>query len=182
MLAPAVENRCSLNFSPPKKNEHPSTSNILDSTLPRSDSCVTRSRPARIAQILTMTSVALPNVALSRPPTVSLVYSANCSVMKPNRSASGHMANSENVNVHASLHAELVLQSGKRSQQPLEESNARPSLPASRAYALRDDCQGDRQQEQVELAAGEKRPHSLADTWRGFASLPRFGSASVVAS
>lgn len=108
-LDSAVENRCpSLYRSPPTKKDVPRTSNMLDSTEPSSDSCVTRSMPARIAIKLTMTSVALPNVAFSRPPTVSLVYSASCSVMNPRRSASGHIASSENVNVQPSLHAELV--------------------------------------------------------------------------
>ena len=80
---------------------------MFDSTEPSSESWVTRSRPACMAHRLTMTSVALPNVALSRPPTVSDVYSASCSVMKPRRSASGHMPSRDSMKVHPSPHAEL---------------------------------------------------------------------------
>jgi hypothetical protein len=39
-----------------------------------------------------MTSVALPKVAFSRPPRVSFVYMANCSVIMPNLCTAGQVA------------------------------------------------------------------------------------------
>merc|ERR1740130_512549 len=44
------------------------------------------------ADLLDVISVALPKVALSSPPNVSLVCSATCSVASPSRPASGRMA------------------------------------------------------------------------------------------
>ena len=46
-------------------------------------------RTPRMARMDTIISVALPNVALSSPPTVALVCPASCSVTKPSRSAQG---------------------------------------------------------------------------------------------
>ena len=86
---PVTLNSCSLYRVPPARKAQPSTSSMLDNTEPRSDSCTTRSSPARSPATETMTSVAFPNDAFRSPPTVGFVYIASCSVMKPRRSASG---------------------------------------------------------------------------------------------
>ena len=63
---------------------------------------VTWSSPFLSAKKQTMSSVAFPNVALSSPPSVSLVWSATCSVASPSRAARGRIARQEMVNVAAS--------------------------------------------------------------------------------
>mmetsp|Transcript_31274 Transcript_31274/g.73877 ORF Transcript_31274/g.73877 Transcript_31274/m.73877 type:complete len:216 (+) Transcript_31274:1022-1669(+) len=93
-LTLSIEKVCTLWRRPPRKNAVPSTSSKLESTEPRSESCTTRSRPERMAKMQTIISVALPKVALSRPPTVAFVCSASCSVTKPSRSARGQSASS----------------------------------------------------------------------------------------
>ncbi len=46
-----------------------------------------------MANTHTMTSVALPKDAFNKPPMVSLVCKANCSVTSPNAAANGMMPN-----------------------------------------------------------------------------------------
>mmetsp|Transcript_1578 Transcript_1578/g.4600 ORF Transcript_1578/g.4600 Transcript_1578/m.4600 type:complete len:257 (+) Transcript_1578:1166-1936(+) len=77
---------------PPATHEQPSTRRVLDMIEPRSDTCTTESRPLARAKRLTMSSVAFPNVAFRRPPTVSLVCRATCSVASPRSFARGRMA------------------------------------------------------------------------------------------
>lgn len=63
-------NTCSVlpQVSPPPKNAQPRTSSVLDRIEPSSDCCTTRSFPLRSAWMEMTSSVALPNVAFSRPP------------------------------------------------------------------------------------------------------------------
>jgi len=62
-----------------------------------------RSRPRFRAISETTSSVTLPNVALSSPPSVSLVCIASCSVTNERRSANGAIATSEQPKVIAAL-------------------------------------------------------------------------------
>jgi hypothetical protein len=67
--------------------------------LPRRESWTSLNKPFDKADMATINSVALPKVALRRPPTESFVWIANCSVTKPNRSAIGASAKREKINV-----------------------------------------------------------------------------------
>mmetsp|Transcript_11472 Transcript_11472/g.34006 ORF Transcript_11472/g.34006 Transcript_11472/m.34006 type:complete len:206 (+) Transcript_11472:1262-1879(+) len=67
------------------------TSRRLERMEPRSESCTTRSRPALMAKMLMISSVALPRVALRSPPITSLLYRATSSVASPKSCASGMM-------------------------------------------------------------------------------------------
>jgi hypothetical protein len=95
-IVPKCCNECR---SPPQNSEVPSTSSKFERMLPSNDNCTSLNKPLFKAVIATMSSVAFPNVALRRPPTVSFVCMANCSVTNPNLSASGASAIKLKMNV-----------------------------------------------------------------------------------
>ena len=68
VLAAAAEKRNSLKRRPPAKNAAPSTSRRLPMIDPVIDARTTSSSPSATRKTPTMSSAALPNVALSRPP------------------------------------------------------------------------------------------------------------------
>jgi len=72
---------------------------MLESTEPRRDSWMTRRRELLRAYKATTSSVTLPKLALSSPPTVGLVCTAICSVTKPSRSARGQRPTREKTKV-----------------------------------------------------------------------------------
>mmetsp|Transcript_121387 Transcript_121387/g.377769 ORF Transcript_121387/g.377769 Transcript_121387/m.377769 type:complete len:321 (-) Transcript_121387:247-1209(-) len=97
--APFRLNPCSLNQKPPTRNAVPRTSRRLESTEPRSEPCTTlimsRSGPTAAlcsACHVTIISIALPKVALSRPPSKSPVCAATASVAAPMMPAMGTSA------------------------------------------------------------------------------------------
>ena len=59
--------------------EHPKTSSMFDSTPPRSAACSMPTRPWRSAEIMTISSVALPKEALIRPPATGPHLVRGCS-------------------------------------------------------------------------------------------------------
>ena len=58
---------------PPLKKAHPRTSNMFDRIEPKSDCWTTRIIPLLSANIEMISSVAFPNVAFKRPPTVHTI-------------------------------------------------------------------------------------------------------------
>mmetsp|Transcript_107710 Transcript_107710/g.304697 ORF Transcript_107710/g.304697 Transcript_107710/m.304697 type:complete len:327 (+) Transcript_107710:326-1306(+) len=79
-----------LGVSPPRRNALPSTSRMLDSTEPSSESLTTERMPFRRACTETIISTALPKLALRRPLIVSLCSdAASSSVASPRILANG---------------------------------------------------------------------------------------------
>ena len=69
MLVAAVRlNFCERRPSPPTKNESPSTSSRLPTMLPVIDALTSSTCPCRSATTAMISSAALPNVALRKPP------------------------------------------------------------------------------------------------------------------
>mmetsp|Transcript_25632 Transcript_25632/g.48569 ORF Transcript_25632/g.48569 Transcript_25632/m.48569 type:complete len:291 (+) Transcript_25632:1044-1916(+) len=95
---------CSEWINPPQKKQNPSTSSSLERMEPSSDTWVTRSMPFWMASTEMMSSVALPRVALSRPPITSPTRSATSSVQFPSIWASGRMARKLKVKAKVSPH------------------------------------------------------------------------------
>ena len=93
--APAGLKCCSGYRIPPASMAAPSTSRILPIMQPAIDASTTSWSPARNAARAIMSSAALPNVALSSPPTPSPMRSARCSVARPIQAASGTIARAE---------------------------------------------------------------------------------------
>mmetsp|Transcript_89532 Transcript_89532/g.252275 ORF Transcript_89532/g.252275 Transcript_89532/m.252275 type:complete len:334 (+) Transcript_89532:275-1276(+) len=89
--------------SPPRKNAVPNTSSMLESTEPNSDVFTMYMRPRLREKIVTIISTAFPNVALSRPVTVSFANpAASSSVPSPRIFASGTSATKLSQNVQVS--------------------------------------------------------------------------------
>ena len=80
---------CFLYLSPPRNRARPSTSNILAIIEPVMEAFTTSILPERKAKKAMINSVALPNVALSRPPMVGPVFTARFSVASPIMAAMG---------------------------------------------------------------------------------------------
>mmetsp|Transcript_29259 Transcript_29259/g.88549 ORF Transcript_29259/g.88549 Transcript_29259/m.88549 type:complete len:250 (+) Transcript_29259:410-1159(+) len=88
-------------LNPPRKKDVPNTSKMLESTDPNKDALTMLNRPARMDWTDTIISTALPNVAFSKPLTVSLRReTANSSVASPRIFASGTSAKKFSQNVH----------------------------------------------------------------------------------
>jgi hypothetical protein len=77
---------------PPKRKHMPMTSNRLDKMDPSMDDCTTWIWPSLRATMLTISSTALPKVALSRPPSVSPSFTDISSVANERTAARGMMA------------------------------------------------------------------------------------------
>src|SRR5438067_3172414 len=90
--AAAAEKRSSLKRRPPAKNAAPSTSRRLPMIDPVIDDRTTSSSPSATRKMPTISSAALPNVALRRPPTRGPAWMASSSVASPSRPASGIIA------------------------------------------------------------------------------------------
>ena len=86
---------CSGYLMPPTRKAQPSTSSRFDRIEPSRLTCTMRSMPPKSATSDTISSVTLPKVAFRRPPTVSDVCIASCSVTKLTRSAMGAIASTE---------------------------------------------------------------------------------------
>ena len=82
----------SISPRPPAKSENPSTSSRLPTTEPVSEPRTTSVSPSWIAIKAMISSGALPNVALRKPPIPGPVCSAACSVASPISHASGMSA------------------------------------------------------------------------------------------
>mmetsp|Transcript_41233 Transcript_41233/g.95504 ORF Transcript_41233/g.95504 Transcript_41233/m.95504 type:complete len:237 (+) Transcript_41233:815-1525(+) len=102
IAAACLLNVCVSCLSPPKKRAIPKTSSRFESTEPNRLTLTMWYIPARSANTETISSVTLPNVALSKPPSVSLVYIASCSVTNDRRSAKGAIETSAKKNVSPS--------------------------------------------------------------------------------
>mmetsp|Transcript_64342 Transcript_64342/g.207309 ORF Transcript_64342/g.207309 Transcript_64342/m.207309 type:complete len:220 (+) Transcript_64342:990-1649(+) len=89
MSAAPPENCCSERVRPPTKKDMPNTSNRLERMEPSKLFLTISNNPDLIALMVMIISTALPKVALSRPPMVSLRFSARCSVASPKIFARG---------------------------------------------------------------------------------------------
>ena len=87
---------CVWNLSPPRRNDAPSMKSELVTMAPAIDALTSMYWPARSAASAMTSSVRLPSVALSSPPTVSPVLAATDSVAWLRRAASGTMARMDN--------------------------------------------------------------------------------------
>mmetsp|Transcript_132180 Transcript_132180/g.410792 ORF Transcript_132180/g.410792 Transcript_132180/m.410792 type:complete len:214 (+) Transcript_132180:309-950(+) len=105
VTAATLLNFCSGCRMPPTKKAEPRTSSRFESTEPSIETCTTRTRPSRRANMQMTTSVMLPKDAFSRPPTVPLVYLETSSVTKETRSAKGTNAKRAKLNVYSSPQA-----------------------------------------------------------------------------
>ena len=85
----------SISPRPPAKSENPSTSSRLPTTEPVSEPRTTSVSPSWTAIRAMISSGALPNVALRKPPIPGPVCSAACSVASPISHASGISAAAE---------------------------------------------------------------------------------------
>ncbi len=79
----------SISPRPPATSENPSTSSRLPITEPVREPRTTSVSPSLTAMRAMISSGALPNVALRKPPTPGPVCSAACSVASPISQASG---------------------------------------------------------------------------------------------
>src|SRR5881628_2950016 len=86
------EKCCTLYFTPPASMLRPRTNRRFPTIEPVSDAFTTSVRPRDSAKIAMMSSVAFPNVALSRPPTPGPACLPSSSVASPRNHASGTMA------------------------------------------------------------------------------------------
>ena len=78
--APARLYSCTRCFSPPSRKDAPSTNSVLVTIAPAMDAFTSVYCPARRAASAMTSSVRLPSVAFSRPPTASPVFAATDSV------------------------------------------------------------------------------------------------------
>ena len=85
-------NSCSSCFSPPRRNESPSTSRRFPRIEPVSDAFTISMRSPEDQKNAMISSVTLPNVALISPPTRGPTCSASCSVERSIWPASGRIA------------------------------------------------------------------------------------------
>src|SRR5262249_59326562 len=83
---------------PPVSIAAPSTSNALPTIDPTSDALTTSCRPSASAKAAMISSGALPNVTLTKPPTPGPVRAARCSVAAPIRAAAGTTPRAEVAN------------------------------------------------------------------------------------
>ena len=86
---------CTWCLSPPSRNDAPNMNNVLVTIAPAMDAFTSVYCPARNAVSAMTNSVRLPNVALSRPPTVSPVLAATDSVAWLSSAASGTIARTD---------------------------------------------------------------------------------------
>mmetsp|Transcript_70463 Transcript_70463/g.206140 ORF Transcript_70463/g.206140 Transcript_70463/m.206140 type:complete len:231 (-) Transcript_70463:56-748(-) len=111
--ATTVEKACRLfrtlpsrGVKPPATKDMPKTRRRLDRTLPRSVPLTTSIWPARMVWTIKIISTALPNVAFSKPPTVSLFRpAASSSVASPMSLARGIIARKFSQKVQTLLHS-----------------------------------------------------------------------------
>ena len=88
-------NSCTWNFSPPSRNDIPSMNSELATIAPAMDALTSMYWPAFKAASAITSSVRLPRVALSSPPTESPVLAATDSVARLSSAASGTMASTD---------------------------------------------------------------------------------------
>ena len=88
-------NCISFRLKPPAANDTPKTSSRFPMIEPTNDALTTSKLPASTSSTATISSVTLPNVALSRPPRRGPTRIASWSVARPIRPASGMMASPE---------------------------------------------------------------------------------------
>ena len=91
-------NSCTWCFNPPSRNDAPSMNSALATITPAIDAFTSVYCPARNAVSAMTSSVKLPSVALSRPPTLSPVLAATDSVAWLSSAASGTMARMDSTN------------------------------------------------------------------------------------
>ena len=99
VFADIAKKVCFLLYIPPTNKAEPSTISKLDNTLPSKVSCTIRNSSLNNATTATINSVALPNVTFNKPPIVSFVCKASCSVIYPSLSAKGAIARRANTKV-----------------------------------------------------------------------------------
>mmetsp|Transcript_37793 Transcript_37793/g.112359 ORF Transcript_37793/g.112359 Transcript_37793/m.112359 type:complete len:227 (-) Transcript_37793:99-779(-) len=169
--------------TPPARQAQPSTSRVFERIEPRREVWTTARRPRLSAQIATMSSVALPNVALSSPLRVSLVWSATCSVASPRRAASGRMPKQQSPNTTPSEQpsgfAASATGTATSSTYSLFPANMRrePSSSAgggttSSAAAYEFCCSGS-MTDGIDFSIGGLEPCEIAVTVRTSSSVPR---------
>src|SRR3954452_13370373 len=91
-------NDCRPFLSPPIKNDAPSTSSVLPRIDPVIDAVATSSCPARMANMVMISSAALPKVAFNTPPILGPALAPSCSVATPTIQASATRAAAETRN------------------------------------------------------------------------------------
>ena len=96
-------NVCLSRPQPPTNIARPSTRSKLPRMLPVSDALTTSVRPRCRASKTMISSAALPNVALRKPPTPAPTYLAASSVAEPINPARGTIASAEVTNTRRSL-------------------------------------------------------------------------------
>jgi len=85
-------NSCLRNLMPPERNARPRTSRMLPMIEPVMEALTTPVSPFERAKSPMMSSAALPNVALRKPPTPGPRCSVRCSVARPIHPARGTIA------------------------------------------------------------------------------------------
>ncbi len=90
--APVLLNFCFLYFQPPANIAIPATNKRFPIIEPVIEALTTSTNPALIAKIPIKSSVALPKVALSSPPSAGPTYTAISSVASPIYFANGTIA------------------------------------------------------------------------------------------
>ena len=89
---------CTRYVNPPRRNDAPSMKSVLVTIAPAIDAFTSVYWPARSAARAITSSVRLPSVALSSPPTVSPVFAATDSVAWLSSAASGTIASTDRTN------------------------------------------------------------------------------------
>ena len=89
---------CTWYVNPPRRNDAPSMKSVLVTIAPAIDAFTSVYCPARSAARAITSSVRLPSVALSSPPTVSPVFAATDSVAWLSSAASGTIASTDSTN------------------------------------------------------------------------------------
>ena len=126
MLVAAVRlNFCDRRPIPPTKNEKPRTSSRLPMMLPVIDALTSSTWPSPSATTAMISSAALPNVALRKPPHAGPERSASSSVAEPMSPASGTSETAAVMNTHGDVGA----------------SRCRPTRPARRRAAGSGGCE-----------------------------------------
>ncbi len=95
LSAASLLKRSSLCLQPPSSIASPSTIRMLPMIEPVSEALTISVSPARRAMKAMISSAALPNVALSSPPTPGPVWCVRCSVASPISPARGRIARQE---------------------------------------------------------------------------------------
>ena len=96
--APTRLNSCTWYLRPPSRNDVPSMNRLLVTIAPATDAFTSMYWPACSAVSAITSSVRLPRVALSSPPTASPVFAATDSVARLRSAASGTTARTDNTN------------------------------------------------------------------------------------